>query len=55
MGWVRLHPYIQAVQTLSRPNRAYLRKDTTYVLDFVDTNTDEVPTVETTRQQGWWA
>lgn len=32
---------IQAVQTLSRLNRAYPGKDTTYVLDFVN-NTDEV-------------
>ncbi|HYE17004.1 MAG TPA: type I restriction endonuclease [Tepidisphaeraceae bacterium] len=33
---------IQAVQTLSRLNRAYPGKDTTYVLDFVDANADEV-------------
>lgn len=32
---------IQAVQTLSRLNRAYPGKDTTYVLDFVN-NTDDV-------------
>ena len=32
---------IQAVQTLSRLNRAYPGKDTTYVVDFVN-NADEV-------------
>jgi type I restriction enzyme R subunit len=32
---------IQAVQTLSRPNRAYPGKDTTYILDFVNSE-DEV-------------
>lgn len=33
---------IQAVQTLSRLNRAYPGKDTTYIIDFVDANAAEV-------------
>ena len=35
---------IQAVQTLSRLNRAHPGKDTTYVLDFVDDNPKEILT-----------
>ncbi|MBB4239152.1 type I restriction endonuclease subunit R [Rhizobium esperanzae] len=38
---------IQAVQTLSRLNRAYPRKDTTYVLDFVNSSEDILKAFQT--------
>ncbi len=38
---------IQAVQTLSRLNRAYPGKDTTYVLDFVNSSEDILKAFQT--------